>query len=902
MITITRLLTEYKKNPMGMDEYSPRFSYRIEGECRKQLCRKVKVWKEDGTIVWDTGFIQSDDTAQIPYLGRTLEPFTRYFWSVAVKDTEGNTAESSGEDWFETGFLGRKWSADWISAHSPAGRDMLTAPHKLFLDFSLEEVPLKARLYSTALGVYVPYFNGERVTEDVFLPGWTDYFSRVQYQAYDVKEFLQKGANRFGVLLGSGWFSGRIAANWSSDASSIGRHAVFCCELHLTFADGRKKVIHSNEEFRFFYEDGAIRMSDIYMGEHYDARREDAWSCPGVKRKGDIAFKVYIEHPGVKKTWHSGAFVRKIQELPAKSITKMPSGVYIVDFGQNFAGRERLYLKNTFAGQTITVRHGEMLNKDGSLYEDNLRKATAVTSYVCKTAQEAVYEPEFTFYGFRYLEISGWNGELTKENIKGVVLSSSLPQTGEFACSNDMVNTLYSNILWGQKSNFVDIPTDCPQRDERYGWTGDTQVFCNMATWNSFAAEFYTKWLIDLNSDLLDSGCYMHFSPNPYGKATEADLLKDFHPYMRYGHPYTGWSDAGLICPWVMYEKYMDTRLIEKFLPTMLHQIDYIAANSQHFITKAEPYADWLNVDHPTNKKFLGTAYFAAMASLASRLAFLAGRKEESCRMKNLHEAIKEAFHKEFFDPDGMIHIKEPGVTTGTGVHKEIYLPCTQTAALVTLHFSLAPENGVEKILDWLVKDITITHDNHLTTGFLGTPLLLKVLSRYGRSEAASALLLQTTYPSWLYPVTQGATTMWERWNSYNHETGFGDTEMNSFNHYAYGAVGDWFFEYLCGIRPIPEESGTTPFKTFTLAPSFCKDFTFAEASFDSMSGKILSRWERNKDDPCCICWKFTVPCNTSAKIFFPGTPENTEGLQKEEKGIYTAHAGSYCITLQMNE
>lgn len=898
MFQITHLMTEYKVNPVGMDEYCPRFSYRITGDCLCQNMRKIRVWKENGECVWDTGFVPGSDTAQIPYQGKTLEPFTKYFWSVAAKDEKGNIGESTEENFFETGFLGRKWSADWISAHAPSGRDMLTAPHRLFLDFSLEEMPVKARLYSTALGVYVPYFNGERVTEDVLLPGWTDYFSRVQYQAYDVKDFLQKGDNRFGVLLGSGWFSGRIAGNWSSDASAIGRHAVFCGELHLTFADGRKKVILSDEKFRYFHEDGAIRMSDIYMGENYDARREMDWSCPGVKRKGDIAFKVYIEHPGVKRTWHSGAFVRKIQELTAKSITKMPSGVYIVDFGQNFAGRERLYLKNTFAGQTITVRHGEMLDKDGSLYEENLRRAVAATNYVCKSVAEAVYEPEFTFYGFRYLEISGWNGELTEENIKGIVLSSDLPETGKFSCSNDMVNTLYSNIVWGQKSNFVDIPTDCPQRDERYGWTGDTQVFCNMATWNSFGAEFYTKWLIDLNSDLMDSGCYMHFSPNPFGRASAEDMLKDFHPYGRYGHPYTGWSDAGLICPWILYEKYMDIRLIEKFLPTMLHQVDYITANSDNFITKAEPFADWLNVDHPTNKKFLGTAYFAAMAALASRLAALAGRKEESCRMKILHEDVKEAFQKEFFLPDGMIHIKEPGVTTGTRVHKEIYLPCTQTAALLTLYFSLAPENGTEKILDWLIKDITVTHDNHLTTGFLGTPLLLKVLSRYGRSDVASALLLQTTYPSWLYPITQGATTMWERWNSYNHETGFGDTEMNSFNHYAYGAVGDWFFEYLCGIRPCPEKSGTTAFKHFILEPCFCEEFEHAECSFDSMSGRIVSGWKRIGEKQ--IQWSFTIPCNCTARIIFPGEPICTECLQKDPEGNYTAGTGSYTVRIRM--
>ena len=898
MRVITDLRTEYKVNPLGMDEYVPRFSYRIAGDCRKQTLRQIRVWKEEGECVWDSGMVESDDCCQIPYLGKTLEKFTRYYWSVTVKDDQGNIFESGKENYFETAFMGRKWDGKWISAMIPSGRDMFTAPHRFFRDFELEEVPVKARLYSTALGVYVPYLNGKRLSEDLFLPGWTNYFDRVQYQTFDVTGFLQKGANTFGILLGSGWFSGRIAGNWSCDASSTGRHALFCGELHLYFADGRKKVIFTDEEFRYFYEDGAIRMSDIYMGENYDARREDSWNCPGTEKLSKRNHPVLIENPGVRKCWTSGAMVRRIQEIEPKKITKMPSGVYMVDFGQNFAGRERLYLKNTFNGQVITVRHGEMLNEDGSLYEENLRKATAVTAYTCKTAGEAVYEAEFTYYGFRYVEISGWNGELTKENIRGIVLSSDLPQSGTFSCSESMVNQLYSNIVWGQKSNFVDVPTDCPQRDEKYGWTGDTQIFCNMATWNSFAPEFYTKWITDLNSDIMDSDCYPYYSPNPFGRPRAEDLLKDFHPYTRYGSYSAGWSDTGVVCPGIMYEKYADTRLMEKFLPNILRQMDHVAANSDHFIVDAGHFKDWLNIDQPTQSRFLGTAYFAGMTFLAAKMAKITGRKEDAARMFSLHEAVKEAFQKKFFTPDGNIFIEEPAKHCIT---KEVmYVPCTQTAALLTLHFSLAPEGAEEKVLQWLVHDITITKKNHLATGFLGTPLLLKVLTKYGRSDVASSLLLQTTYPSWLYPVTQGATTMWERWNSYTKETGFGDINMNSFNHYAYGAVGDYFFEYLCGIRPCPEKSGTTPFKYFILSPCFSEEFSFAECSFDSMSGKILSEWKRREDDRKKVQWHFLVPCNSVAEVIFPGTVLDPDGLEKGENGSFIASAGSYTVHIKM--
>ena len=898
MVQITDLLTEYKKNPVGMDEFAPRFSYRITGECRKQIMRQIRVWKENGECVWDSSFVESDDTSQIPYLGKTLEKFTRYYWSVAVKDDKGNIVESGTDNYFETAFMGRKWTGKWISDMIPSGRDMLTAPHRFFRDFELDEMPVKARLYSSALGVYVPYLNGKRISEDLFLPGWTNYFDRVQYQTFDVTSFLQKGDNTLGILLGSGWFSGRIAGNWSCDASSAGRHALFCGELHLYFADGSKKVIVSDEEFRYFYEDGAIRMSDIYMGENYDARREDDWNLPGTGKLSRRNHNVLIENPGVKMTWTSGASVHRIQEITPQKITKMPSGVYMVDFGQNFAGRERLYLKNTFNGQTITVRHGEMLNEDGSLYEENYRKAAATTVYTCKTAENSVYEPEFTFYGFRYVEISGWNGELTKENIRGIVLSSDLPRCGAFSCSDEMINQLYSNITWGQKSNFVDVPTDCPQRDERYGWTGDTQIFCNMATWNSFAPDFYTKWITDLNSDIMDSGCYPYFSPNPFGRPQAEDLLKDFHPYTRYGIYCTGWSDAGIVCPWIMYQKYADTRLIGKFLPNMLRQMDHVAASSDDFIVDAGHFKDWLNIDQPTNSKFLGTAYFAGMALLMAKMAECVGRKEDSLRMLALHEAVKDAFRKKFFTADGNIFIEE---TTKHCITKEVmHVPCTQTAALLTLYFDLAPEGAAEKVLQWLVNDITVTKKNHLATGFLGTPLLMKVLTQYGRSDVACSLLLQTTYPSWLYPVTQGATTMWERWNSYTKETGFGDINMNSFNHYAYGAVGDWFFEYLCGIRSCPEKSGTTPFKYFILGPCFCKEFSHAECSFDSMSGKIVSEWKREEGSPEIVQWHFTVPCNSTAEILFPGTLLDTEGLEKITHEKYLASSGSYTVRIKM--
>ncbi len=760
-MNICDLRTEYKYCPLGMDEKAPRFSWKLEDTESAQKDYQIVVTDENDNEVWDSGVVKCSCSAQIVYAGEPLKPFTAYIWHVCVNNEAGE--HSCGAGMFETGFMGQDWTAKWIHSFDFINLHVF----RFCRDFEVTKKVAKARLYTTALGIYEAYINGKSVTSDVFMPGWTDYYNRVQYQAYDVTKLIKQGGNRLADQLGEGWYCSTIARNWSPQEKNYGYIPQLLQELHITYEDGTKEIIASGDTFKKAGSTYNFRRSDIYLGEIYDAVEEIgnwmeyggvAWGPAAATDFGSLHLK------DLKVEWNSGAPITRIMSLEPVSIKyRKRTGTYLVDFGQNITGRERIHLKNTKAGGAIVIRHGEMLNKDGSLYTSNLRGADAVTIYYTATKRKVDYEPSFTFYGFRYLEIAGWAGELTRENIEAIVIHSDLEDTGTFQCSNPLVNKLFDNIVWGQRGNFLDVPTDCPQRDERYGWTGDTQVFANVATYNMASAEFYTKWIRDLNLCQSAAGAYPHISPNPYGGGSWL------------GGAVTGWGDAGIVCPDVMLKKYGDVRIFETYLDNMVKWLEHqYETNGNSYVGNHAGYGDWLNIDDPTDGAYLSTAYLAGMAALLAADARLIGKKDIAKKMDKFAAEAKKAFQKKF-------------------VVKNQITETSQTAYLLALHFDLLPEAAYKNACDALVKSIKVKHKTHLSTGFLGTPLLLKVLTKIGQLDLAYAVLEQTTYPGWLYPVTQGATTMWERWNSWNEETGFGDIGMNSFNHYAYGAVGEWF-------------------------------------------------------------------------------------------------------------
>ncbi len=818
MLKISHLLTEYKTNPVGMDEAAPRFCYTLSGTAKKQISRQVIVTNTaSGETVWDSGCVSTDETTHIQYAGAPLLPRTLYRWQVTAADDADNTA--SAEATFETGMMGSPWQAQWIAGHASSANCLPV--QQTSCTFQLDEVPASARIYISALGLYEARINGKPVTEDCFTPGWTDYYERVQYQVYDVTDLLQKGENTLTIDLAEGWYTGKICRIWNGHKPTWGEHPMLIAEVR-----SGDKVLAATDDTWTFTETTTV-LSDIYTGETVDHRVGYFFSHP-----------VTVCHPAVQLVWTAGAPIRRMRVMKPQSITRLPDGRYIVDFGVNFTGREFFTLRNAAPGSAIIIRHGEMLREDGTLYTENLRSAAATTTYFAKGGmEEESYEPRFTFYGFRYLEVTGWPGELKSEDIGAYAIFSQLPETGTFHSSNELVNKLFGNIVRGQESNFLDVPTDCPQRDERLGWSGDTQVFANVATYNKFSPEFYTKWLADLNLGRKDE-LFPSVAPYPYRQPRRAAPGESFFA--------AGWGDAGIICPWQLFRKYGDLRVPQTYLHNMerslLRQME--KHHNSTIVTDAF-YGDWLNLDAPTDKTLIASAYLAGMMRLVARMAAACGDNVRAERMMRYYAAARETFGKTFFTASGELTCK------------------TQTAALLTLHFDLVPENALQQTIDFLVQDIEVARNCHLSTGFLGTPLLLPVLTRIGRTDLAYRLLEQTTYPGWLFPVTNGATTMWERWNSWTPDQGFGEASMNSFNHYAYGAVGEWFYETICGIQP-GEQGG---FRHFRLAPQPGGTFTHAEAQYDSLYGKILSGWELQGNT---LVWRITVPFGTTAELCIP--------------------------------
>lgn len=826
-----RLRTEYLENPIGMDEERPRFSWIMEDSRNSALqsAYQIVVDDESGTEVWDSGKVESGESVQMKYSGKPLVPMTKYSWKVRIYDHSGKASDWAAAS-FETGFMNRRWSSRWIETNHPGNPEYPVA--YLRKEFSCTKKIVKARAYATALGIYEMSINGGKVSDNCFAPGWTDYHNRVQYQAYDVTKLLKKGENAVGAMLADGWFTGCISRNDTTKECYYGKRPAFRAELHVYYADGTKDVIVTNETWTFSH-DGPIRHSDIYMGEMFNSnlrKNIEGWNKPGFKPV--TLWRNANENHELKKNieWNSGAPVRRIQEVKPVSVSRPTAKTIVLDFGQNLVGREK-FIPNTEKDCWIHIKHGEMLNPDGTVYTENLRAAKATTSYWVEGAREE-YEPSFTFYGFRYIEISGWEGKLDKNDFTAVVIHSDMERTGYFECSNKLVNQLYSNLVWGQKGNYLDIPTDCPQRNERLGWTGDTQVFINVASYNYDVGAFFTKFIEDLNLCRNEWGEYPHFAPlsGRWGRGAAS-----------------AWADAGVICPYHIYLKYGDKTLLEKYYPQMRRWILSERDNSEDLIYNQACFGDWLHLNANTPPDLISTAFFAYGAELVEKFARILGHQRDAEEMAELREKIKAAFTKKFIGKDGSLTVK------------------TQTAAILALYFDMVPEKSRAKIVKDFADDIVKNRGCHLSTGFIGTSYIVHALATNGQTELAYKLLEQTTYPGWLYSVTQGATTIWERWNSWSHVDGFGDVGMNSFNHYAYGAVGDFMYNTICGIRPCED---VPAFKRFVIAPVPGGTLTHASASYMSAYGLIKSSWEKLKDSK--LEFSVTIPANTTAEVFFP--------------------------------
>ncbi|MFD8417987.1 alpha-L-rhamnosidase [Streptomyces sp. NPDC059466] len=761
--------------------------------------------------------------------------------------------EPSGT-WREAGFDDSAWPAAKEAAAwgaGPWGRVVPAsyAANQLRHEFRLPRKKVsRARLYATALGLYEAHLNGRRVGRDHLAPGWTDYRERVQYQAYDVTTLLRSGGNALGVYVAPGWYAGNVGM---FGPHQYGERPALLAQLEIEYTDGTSERITSGPDWRAT--SGPIVAADLLGGETYDARKETpGWTSPGFDDRAWLAVRGAGDAAPARIVAQVDGPVRVAEELAVKKVTEPEPGVFVLDLGQNMVGSVRLRVSGR-AGTTVRLRHAEVLEPDGTLYTANLRTAAATDTYTLKGGGEETYEPRFTFHGFRYVELTGFPGTPTAKTLTGRVMHTSAPFTFEFETNVPMLNQLHSNITWGQRGNFLSVPTDTPARDERLGWTGDINVFAPTATYTMESARFLAKWLVDLRDGQTADGAFTDVAPM-VGTV---------------GNGVAGWGDAGVTVPWSLYQAYGDRQVLEDAWPSVQSWLKYLERNSDKLLRPAGGYGDWLNVDDETPKDVIATAYFAHSADLASRIAREIG--EDDAPWLDLFGRIREAFRNAYVTPDGKVKGD------------------TQTAYVLALSMNLLPDALRKAAADRLVALIE-AKDWHLSTGFLGTPRLLPVLTDTGHTDVAYRLLQQRTFPSWGYQIDKGSTTMWERWDSIKPDGSFQTPDMNSFNHYAYGSVGEWMYTNIAGIA-----AGRPGYREIVVRPRPGGDVTSARATFTSVYGPVSTEWHLRSGRFALTC---TVPPNTTAEVWIPAVGPRAVShdhgtFLREEDGCAVYRVGS---------
>ncbi|WP_375583390.1 family 78 glycoside hydrolase catalytic domain [Cyclobacterium xiamenense] len=883
-LTPVQLRVEYLTNPFT-DERKPRLSWVLKSDRKNQyqsayrilVASKPELLKTGKADLWDSGRIDSDQTAQVVYGGNALSSRQQCFWKVQSWDKEGQAGPWSPISTWEMGLLEPEdWQADWIGKDFVAeaapvpfkGKELTLPPVPIFRkEVNVGQKLTKARLYITALGLFEFKINGKRVGKDYLAPGWTDYNQRVHYQAYDVTDHLNSGMQVLQARLSYGWYSGYIGYALLVGNPVVrafyGEVPALKAQLELTYENGQTQTVATGSDWRV--SSGGLLESDILHGETYDARKEpENWHLPGYDDShwesaepiatSERRLQLYPAQP-----------VQVTDSLSPVSITQRPNGAYIVNLGQNIAGLIRLRVKGK-AGDKIVLRFGEMLHRDGRLMVENLRMARATDTYIVKGDPDGEeWVPAFTYHGFQYVEVSGFPGTPRKENFTGLVLGSNTPKVGHFETDHPLVNQLYQNIVWTQRANFVDIPTDCPQRDERMGWTGDAQIYGGTSALNMDVAAFFTKWIQDLQDAQWESGAYPDYAPAPSVRASDT-----FAP---------GWMEAGIINPYEMYRAYGDTRIIERSWANMEKFMAFHAKRSGDRYVYPEGsfadlnpkggYGDWLSIGKKTPPDLLATIYYGYTAQLMAEMAAAIGKSNRALHFQELAGKIKAAFASHYLEASsGKLTAKPEAYGNGAGYvdGQQGFSGHTQTAYANAIYHDFLTESQ-EQVAGKHLADLLEANGGKLATGFLGVKQLLPALSATGRSDLAYQLLLATEYPSWGFEIENGATTIWERWDSYVKD----DPEkmeslnagMNSFSHYAFGSVYEWMFRNMAGIQ-----ADLPGYKSFTIAPEIPEnDIHRVHASLRSIHGEILSSWTRSTDS---LRLDVIIPVNTRAVVWIP--------------------------------
>ena len=755
--------------------------------------------------------------------------------TIMVTDKQWVTANEEKEDWKDLHCDDSSWKAasevekfgygPW--GKIPIKRFFLPPPKYLRKDFTLNNPVNRAQLFVTAFGLYQMHINGQRVGNDYFSPGWTDYNKRIYYRTYDVTNMLKNGDNAIGAILADGWYAGYIG--FGLNRNHYGEKPRLLAQLRIEFKNGSSDIITTDSSWKASL--GPILEADFLMGETYDARREmPGWATADFNDTNWLPVQTGSElSPQVHAVVSQPVTV--FTELSPLQITEPIQGRYVFDMGQNFAGVVRLKVRGK-SGQKVTLRFAERLKPDGTIYTENLRSARAIDSYICKGNEMETWQPYFTFHGFQFVELTGLNYKPDRETITGIALSSDTPVVGYFECSDEMVNKLYSNIVWTQRMNFIDIPTDCPQRDERLGWTGDAQVYIRTASMNCDVQAFFTKWLVDLTDAQRTDGQFPMVAP-----LKSQGISDDGGP---------AWADAGVICPWTIYKVYSDKRILERHYTTMTRFIDFCRNRCTEGLLPPEKFhcfGDWLNIEDDTPKDVLYMAYFAHSTKLTAQAACVLGKTQDALMYHNLFDKIKTVFNKTYVDTDGRIRGD------------------SQTAYVLAIAYNLLDEDKMSMAAGHLIDKIK-NRDWHLSTGFVGTKDLMTVLTSIGRTDVAYRLLRNDTFPSWGFSIKHGATSIWERWDGWTPEKGFQDPSMNSFAHYSFGAVAQWMFENIGGI-----DTDSPGFKRVIIRPQPGGNLTYAKNSYKSIRGRIATDWKIVEGN---FLLSVTLPANTTAMVYVP--------------------------------
>jgi len=801
----SNLRCEYLTNPLGIDVLEPRFFWVLEHTARGQkqsayqvlVATRPELLAQDRGDQWDSGKVTSDQSTQVVYAGKPLESGRTYYWKVRYWDTQANASPYSPPAQFETGLLApEEWKGQWIGGSN-----------QLRSEFQLSEALTRARAYICGLGYYELRINGSKVGTNVLDPGWTTYDKRVFYATYDVTSYLQRGPNAVGVMLGEGWYKSRV----------------LLLQITIELASGKQISVTSSPAWKA--KDGPLTGDSVWDGEVYDATKETpGWDRPGFNDSGWAAAQV-VKGPGGVLSAQMMPPIRVVDTLVPVAMTNPKPGVYVYDLGQNFSGWAQLRVKGP-RGTAVTLRFSELIYDDGMINRENIRRAKARDVYILRGDSDVeVYEPRFTYHGFRYVEVTGLPGTPGLDSLRGRVVRSAVESVGNFTASKPILNQIQRLIRWGQSTNLHSIPTDCDQRDERMGWLGDAHVTAEEAMLNFDMAAFYTNFVRDIRDVQGPDGSLTDTVPHRYG-SRPAD---------------PAWGTAYPLLCWYMYEQYGDRRILEENYEGLKKYVEFLRTKAPDNVLRYSYYGDWVAVEK-TPGELVSSVYYYYDVQILLKIAGLLGKAGDTQTYSQLAAQIKEAFNREFYDPK-----------------RGVYANGTQTANTLPLFLDLVPDKEAQdSVRGNLFNDIVYQHDSHVTTGFIGVKYLFPLLTRSGLSDLAYDLATQTTYPSWGYMIANGATTLWELWQK---RTG---PSMNSHNHPMFGSVGAWFYQALAGINV---EADGVGYRCIRIEPQIVRDLMWVSATVDTVRGTVSSSWTHS---PGAISLGVVIPVNSDAKIVMP--------------------------------